>query len=62
MSRTDRLLFLQVLDQTRSFAQSCEAGELHASVLRRRCEELLICVDNVMDELEARMEAASVAK
>ena len=51
MSRTDRLLFMQLLDQARTFAEVCEEGELHASRLRRGCEELLISVDTVMTEL-----------
>ena len=62
MSRTDRLLFIQTLDQTRVFAEVCEEGELHASDLRRRCEELLISVDNVMGELAAWREASRAAK
>ena len=36
MSRTDRLLFMQLLDQARTFAQVCEEGELHASRLAPR--------------------------
>jgi hypothetical protein len=62
MSRTDRLLFMQLLDQARTFAQVCEEGELHASRLRRSCEELLISVDTVMTELAEWRERSRVVK
>ena len=62
MSRTDRLLFRQLLDQARVFAQVCEEGELHASPLRRGCEELLISVDTVMTELDEWRERSRAAK
>jgi hypothetical protein len=51
MARTDRLLFLQTLDQANAFANACEEGELHASSLRKRCEELLIAIDGLRSEL-----------
>jgi len=53
---------MQVLDQARVFAQVCEEGELHASRLRRGCEELLISVDTVMTELDEWRERARLAK
>lgn len=62
MSRTDRLLFRQILDQTRAFAHACEEGELHASRLRRGCEELLISVDTVMTELDEWKERSRAVK
>ena len=62
MGRTDRLLFMQILDQTRTFAEVCEEGELHASPLRRGCEELLISVDSVMSELAEWRERSRAVK
>ncbi|CAN5507313.1 hypothetical protein BH10PSE7_BH10PSE7_00390 [soil metagenome] len=51
MSFSDRQHFVSALAICRNLTVACEGGEHHDSALRKRCEELLLAIDNLCGEL-----------